>query len=217
MADNILDELGLDQETYDSGEASAVAKAFEPLTSGAYDGVVKEIIIYTNKWDGKQARYTVTVDKNGEPTDLTFRSDIGKELKDGKPNKGYAGRLKQFAHATGTELASLTMGKDTKIKSFGTEYDGEFLIGMNGKKVKVLVRQSDDTNKAEGAPFKITNDVMGVVAMDGTDAEGENAVEAFAETCKKTPIFAAAKKQAGGNKATTAAKTADGGNVDDML
>ena len=179
MAD-ILDDLGLDQETYDNGEAGAVAKAFEALKSGTYKGTVKDIVIFTNKWDGKQARYTVLVEKDGEPAEFTFRSDIGKELKDGKPNKGYAGRLKQFAYATGTELDELTIGKATKISSFGHECEGNFLVGMNGKKLKVLIRESDDTSKDEGAPFKITNDVMGVVAMNGTDSEGENAEEAFA-------------------------------------
>ena len=213
----ILDELELDQETYDSGEAGAVAKVFEPLASGVYDGTVKEIISYTNKWDGKEMRYIVTVDKNGEPQDLRFRRDIGKTLQSGEANKGYAGRLKQFAYATGTDLASLSMGKATKLKNFGTEYDGEFLVGMNGKKVKVLVRLSDDTNKPEGTAFKITNDVMGVVAMDGTDSDGENAAEAFEETCKKTPVFNAPSKQKAGAKATAGVKTAAGEDVNDML
>lgn len=216
--ENILDELGLDQETYDNGEAGAVQKPFEALPSGVYDAVVKDIIVYTNQFDGKQARYTIVVKKDGEDQELTFRSDIGKTLKDGKPNKGYAGRLKQFAYATNTELDSLSMGKATKIKSFGKDCDGEFLVGMNGKKLKALVRESDDTNKTEGTPFKITNDVAGVIAKNGTDVEGEDAEAAFLELCKKTPVFVNAKKQkASGNAATAAAKTADGGNVDDML
>ena len=218
MSDNILDDLGLDQATYDEGEASAVAKSFEAIKSGAYEGTVKEIIIYTNQYGGTEARYTVTVDKDGEATDLTFRRDIGKTLKDGKPNKGYAGRLKQFAYATNTELAALTMGKDVTVKSYGKECKGEYLVGMNGKKLKILVRESDDTNKAEGVAFKITNDVAGVVALDGTDAEGENAEEKFAEQCAKTPIFDNTRKaKAGAKAATTGAVTAGGEAVGDLL
>jgi len=211
----ILESLGLDQAEYDNGEASAIAKTFEAMKSGAYEGTVKEVIIYKNQFGGVQARYVVTVNKGSEPTDLTFRSDIGKELRDGKPNKGYAGRLKQFAYATGTELGALSMGKGTTIRTYGKECTGEFLIGMNGKKLTALVRESDDTNKADGAPFKITNDIMGVVAMDGTDADGEKAEEAFAEACKKTPVFNAAKKVKA-PKATTAT-TAGGEDVAGLL
>lgn len=217
MAENILDELGLDEATYEQGEAGAVAKAFEPIPSGVVDAVVKEITIYTNKWDGKQARYVVTVDKNGEPQDLTFRSDIGKTLQSGEANKGYAGRLKQFAHATGTDLAALSMGKDVKIKSFGQEYDGTLLVGMNGKKIKALVRVSDDINKPEGTPFKITNDISGVIAMDGTDSKGEDAATAFTELCEKTPVFPAGKKGKAGATATTATATGDKEKLEDIL
>ena len=216
---SILEEMDIDQKVYDEGEASAVAKVFEAIESGVVDATVKEIIVYTNTFDSKQAKYVVNVAKDGEDkgVDLTFRTDIGKTLKDGSANKGYAGRLKQFAYATGTELDSLSMGKEVKFKTFGKEVTGEYLVGMNGKKLKALVRKSDDTNKAEGAPFKITNDIMGVVAMDGTDAEGADAAKAFEESCKKTPIFNAAKKVKGGNKATAGTKTADGTDVDDML
>ena len=215
---NILEELNLTEEAYTQGEASAVAKEFTAMTSGVYDGTVKEVIVYTNQYDGKQMRYNIEVTVDGEPKNVTFRSDIGKTLKDGSDNKGYAGRLKQFAYATNTELAALSIGKDVTIKSFGKEVKGEFITGMNGKKIKVLVRQSDDTNKADGQPFKITNDVMGVVAMDGTDSEGENAAEKFEEQVKKTPVFAAPRKVKGGGATTAStASTAGGKPVADLL
>ena len=212
---NILDELGIDQETYDNGEAGAVAQTFEALESGVYDGTVKEIVIFKNKWDGTEASYTVSIKKGKEPVDFRFRRTIGEKLKDGKPNKGYAGRLKQFAYATGTELTSLSMGSDTTFKHFGTECKGSLMIGMNGKNLKVLLRKSDDIGKTEGESYKITNDVMGVVAMDGTDADGEDAEKAFLETCKKTPIFLHGKKSKG--NATAATNTATAEEVEDLL
>jgi len=215
---NILDDLGLDESTYNEGEASAVAKVFEAMPSAVYEGTVKEVIIYTNQWDGKEARYLVEIEKDGEKKEFKFRSDIGKTLKDGKPNKGYAGRLKQFAYATNTELSALSMGKDVTVKSFGKDCKGEYLVGMNGKKVKVLLRTTDDTTKAEGQAFKITNDIAAVVAMDGTDAEGVDAAAAFEEQIKKTPVFEITPKAKGGAKAATqATTTADGSSVDDML
>ena len=215
---SILEELNLTEEAYTQGEASAVAKEFKAMDSAVCEGTVKEIIVYTNQYDGKQMRYNIEVTADGEPKILTFRSDIGKTLKDGSDNKGYAGRLKQFAYATNTELSALSIGKDVTIKSFGKEVKGEYIVGMNGKKIKVLVRQSDDTNKAEGQPFKITNDVMGVVAMDGTDSEGENAAEKFEEQIKKTPVFAAPRKVKGGGATTAStASTVDGKSVADIL
>jgi len=219
MSENILDELGLSAETYDNGEAGATIKEFEAKESGVYKGVVKSIIFYKNQWDGDQAQYLVSIEEDGESKDYKFRSDVSKKLKDKTDNKGYAGRLKQFAYATGVELSELSIGKDTEIKVFGKDCKGKFLMGMNNKKVKALLRKSDDTNKAEGEPFKITNDIMGVVAMDGTDFKGEAAAEAFEEVVAKTPIFKAPKKSKGGSTSTsgTQATTASGSSVADIL
>ncbi len=218
MSDKILEELGLTKEVYADGEAGATIKEFEALDSGVYDGVVKHIIVYKNQWDGTQAQYVVLVEKDGEPKEFKFRQDVGKELKDKTPNKGYAGRLKQFAYATNTELSALSIGKDTKLKVFGKECDGQFLKGMDNKKVKVLLRKSDDTNKEDGEAFKITNDIMGVIAMDGTDAKGELAAEAFEEQIAKTPIFKAPRKvKAGSGDKSTQAKTKSGDAIADVL
>ena len=218
MSNKILEELGLTEEVYQDGDAGATIKEFVAVDSGAYDGVVKHIIVYKNQWDGTQAQYVVSIEKEGELKDFKFRSDVGKTLKDGEPNKGYAGRLKQFAYATNTELSALKIGKDIKLKVFGKECEGQFLLGMDNKKVKVLIRKSDDTNKEDGEPFKITNDILGVIAMDGTDAKGELVAEAFEEQIGKTPIFKAPRKQkAGSGSASTEAKTKSGEAIADVL
>ncbi len=218
MSTEILDIMGLSDESYKSGEAGATIKEFEALPSGAYIGKVKHVIIYKNQWDGTQAQYIVSIEHNEETKDYKFRSDIGKTLKDGSDNKGYAGRLKQFSYATKTELADMTKGDDTEIKVFGKDCKGFFLKGMNDKKLKVLVRKTDDTNKAEGEPFKVTNDILGVVAMDGTDYEGEDAVKAFEEVVAKTPIFKNPKKVKGGSaNPSTQATTKSGASVTDVL
>jgi len=213
-----LDEIGLTKEDIEQGESSAAPKAFEPLPSGVYSGEVKEVISYKNQWGGEQLSFIVSVkDDKGEERKLSFRSDIGKTLKDGSINKGYAGRLKQFSHATRTPLDELSIGEDTKIKSFGKEYDGKLVKGFTGKTVKALVRLTNDTNKEEGEKFKYSNDLSGVVAPDGTQPDGENAAETFLELVKKTPIFTVQGKKKAGNSSTQAATTASGADINSMI
>ncbi len=218
MSTEILDIMGLSDESYSNGEAGATIKEFEALPSGVYAGKVKHVIVYKNQWDGTQAQYIVSIEHDGESKDYRFRSDVGQKLKDGSDNKGYAGRLKQFAYATKSELSDMSKGDDTELKVFGKDCKGFFLKGMNEKKLKVLIRKSDDTNKAEGEAFKITNDILGVVAMDGTDSNGEDAAKAFEETIAKTPVFKSPKKvKAGSGSNATEATTKSGQTVSDML
>jgi len=215
---NFLTDNGLTEENIAQAEASAVGKVFEPLPSGVYSGEVKEVISYTNQWGGDQLRFVVAVkDDKGEERKISFRSDIGKTLKDGSINNGYAGRLKQFAHATNTPLTDLMTGEATKVKSFGKEYDGKFVKGFTGKTVKALVRLTNDINKEEGANFKYSNDLSGVVAADGTQSDGENAAELFLETVKKTPIFTVEGKTKKASSATQATTTASGADINSMI
>lgn len=215
---NFLEDNGLTKENIEQAESSAVGKVFEPLPSGVYSGEVKEVISYKNQWDGEQLSFIVAVkDDKGEERKLSFRQDIGKTLKDGSVNHGYAGRLKQFAHATSTALEDLMTGEATKIKSFGKEHDGKTVKGFTGKTVKALVRLTNDINKEEGANFKYSNDLSGVVAPDGTQADGENAAEMFLETVKKTPIFTIEGKSKKGTTATQATTTASGADINSMI
>lgn len=214
---DFLDDLGLTKEDIDNGESTAIVKPFEPLKSGVYSAEVKEVVVYENQWGGKQMRYNLSIkDDKGEDRTVTFRSDIGKELKDKTPNKGYAGRLKQFAHACNVQLSDLSLGAETTIKAYGKDYKGNALVGFTGKTVKALIRLTNDTNKEEGEKFKYTNDVQGVVAPDGTEESGENAAEKFLEQVSKTPIFTVQGKQkaAASTQATT---TATGADINSML
>jgi hypothetical protein len=216
---NILDTLGISNEDMKNGEASTIVKPFEPLKSGVYTGIVKEVFVYKNQWDGSQMRYNVEVETDdGEKRIVTFRSDIGKELKDKTPNKGYAGRLKQFSYACNVPVGELSSGTVTKEKIYGKEVDATPIIGFTGKTVKALVRFTNDTNKEEGVKFKYTNDIQGVLAPDGTEDGGENGEEKFLENVAKTPIFTVqSKTKAKTSTSASAATTASGKNVDDML
>lgn len=218
MSESIIDSLGISQEDMDQAQSSAIAKVFEPLPSAAMDAEVEDITVYTNQWGGKQMRYNVIVkDDKGESRILTFRSDIGKKLKDGSANHGYAGRLEQFAYATNTPMAELSLGQAVKIKVFGKETDANLLVGMKGKKVKALVRLTDDINKEEGQSFKYSNDIQGVVAMNGTEKSGENAVTPFEEAIAKKAIYEVKGKAKKAKPTGDAVVTASGKSVEDLL
>lgn len=215
---SILNELGISQEDLDNAQTSVIGKQFEPLTSGVYAATIGNITVYTNRWETSTMRYEVAVaDDNGEQRTLTFTTDVGKTLKDGKANPGYAGRLEQFAYASGTDLASISLGQATKINSFGEEFDGKLLVGMNGKKVKALVKLIDDMSKQEGEPYKFMNFIQGVIHSNGTEKSGENVEEKFNEMISKTPVFIQKKKKAAKEKLTDTAKTASGTAIADLL
>jgi len=215
---NILDDLGITEEELKQGEATAIVKPFEPLKSGVYTAEVKTVHVYKNQWDGSQMRYTVAVkDDSGEERLVTFRSDIGKTLKDGSANKGYAGRLKQFAHACNVQIGDVSTGAEETIKIFGKDTKANAIVGFTGKTVKALVRLTNDTAKDEGERFKYTNDLQGVVAPDGTEEGGENAAEKFVEASSKTPIYTVQGKKKAAASTTTATTTASGSDINSML
>ena len=215
---SILDDLDLTKEDLEQGEATTIVKPFVPLKSGVYDAEVKAVHVYKNQWDGHQMKYIVAVkDEEGEERTLTFRTDIGKTLKDGSANKGYAGRLKQFAHACNVKLDDVSTGSEETIKIFGKDTKANKIVGFDSKKVKALVRLTNDTAKEENERFKYTNDLQGVVAPDGTEEGGENAAEKFLEQVEKTPVFTVKSKTKAASSATTATTTASGKDIDSML
>jgi len=182
----ILNQLGIDKEEYESATGE-VGKEFTPLDAGVYKATVKSILVYTNSFGDKSMRYTVNIDS--ENVEISFRKDIGATLKDKKPNGGYANRFKQFLYATNTDESSCSVKeKAEKINSFGKEIEADAILGMNDKKILAEVLLMNDTTKEEGAPFKHMNCLSGVLALDGTDASGENKAEAFSEKAKKNPV-----------------------------
>jgi hypothetical protein len=215
---SFLDDIGITKEELTEGEASTIVKPFEPLKSGVYTATVKDAYTFKNQWDGTELRFTVEVKtEDGEERIISFRRNIGQKLKDGSPNKGFTGRLKQFAHACNVNIDDLSVGSTVKQKNFGTDVDATPIVGLNGKTVKALVRLTNDVNKEEGVKYKYTNDLQGVVAPDGTELGGENGAEKFVETVAKTPIFTIEGKQKAGKTASAATTTASGGSINDML
>ena len=211
---SILSQIGTTEAAYQEATGASVTATFEPLVSGAYKATVKSVMLYQNQFGGTQMKYIVNITDGDR--DLEFRQDIGATLKPadgetvGAPNLGYASRLKQFAFAVGIDLEALSLAPTkTKHRIFGKETEVTIINGMFNKPILALVRLSEDTNKADGEPYKFSNDLEGVCAISGTDASGEDAKAAFLAKVEKAPTFKYKSKQkAGGSTADSGAMSA---------
>ena len=176
---SILDTLGISEEQYEKAKDSTVTEAFEVAPSGVYDGKVKEVIIYKNKFGGETLKVNFAFKYNDQERTISYRDDIGKNLKQtdeekkenkpGKINEGFVARLKSLCTAANVEISALKDGPATKVKSFGKDCEGKFLLGLNDKSVQVLVRLSVDTTKAEGEAYRERNDIEGVLPKGHED------------------------------------------------
>ena len=178
---SLLENLGISTEEFQAAKDSTVVEAFEVMPSGVYSGKVKEVIIYKNKFGGDTLKINFAVDFNGQERVISFRDDIGKNLKQtdeekasgkpGKTNEGFLARLKSLSAATNVDIADAKEGAEAKVNSYGTECIGKYILGFNDKKVQVLVRHSQDSNKAEGEPYRDSNDVEGVTSKGHEDVD----------------------------------------------
>jgi len=182
---NVLAAAGISETGFEKATGE-VAGEFKVLDAGVYKATIKEIAIYQNTFGGKTMRYTVNLTEDDR--DITFRKDINSHLKDNVENDGYINRFKQFLYAANVKDSECkNKKKAVKINSFGKEYDADIVLGPVGKPILAEVLLMEDTTKTEGEPYHLQNALAGVLAVDGTDASGENKVEAFVEKCKKTP------------------------------
>ena len=181
MSTDLLASLGITDEQFAAAKDSTVTEAFEVMPSGVVPGKIKEVILYKNKFGTETLQVNVVVKHNDAERTLSFRDDIGKNLKqtdeekaagkDGKINEGFVARLKSLCAAANVEISSLKEGTATKVNSFGAECEGKFLLGLNDKSVQCLVRLSVDTTKAEGEAYREKNDIEGVLPKGHEDIE----------------------------------------------
>lgn len=179
MSTDLLASLGITDEQFAAAKDSTVTEAFEVMPSGVVPGKIKEVILYKNKFGGEMLQVNVVVKHNDSERTLSFRDDIGKNLrqtdeekaagKPGKINEGFVARLKSLCTAANVEISALKDGSATKVKSYGADCEGKFLLGLNDKPVQCLVRLSVDTTKAEGEPYKERNDIEGVLPKGHED------------------------------------------------
>lgn len=176
---SLLESLGITEDQFTAAKDSTVTESFEVMPSGVVPGKIKEVILYKNSFGGEMLQVNVTVKHNDAERTLSFRDDIGKNLKqtdeekaagkDGKINEGFVARLKSLCTAANVEISALKDGAATKVKSFGKDCEGKFILGLNDKPVQVLVRHSVDTTKPEGAQYRDSNDIEGVLPKDHED------------------------------------------------
>ena len=179
MSTDLLASLGITDEQFAAAKDSTVTEAFEVMPSGVVPGKIKEVVLYKNSFGGEMLQVNVVVKHNDAERTLSFRDDIGKNLKQtdeekkenkpGKINEGFVARLKSLCTAANVEISALKDGPATKVKSFGKDCEGKFLLGLNDKSVQVLVRLSVDTTKAEGEAYRERNDIEGVLPKGHED------------------------------------------------
>ena len=178
---SLLENLGISTEEFQAAKDSTVVEAFEVMPSGVYSGKVKEVIIYKNKFGGETLKVNFTFKYNDQERTISYRDDIGKNLKQtdeekaagkpGKTNEGFLARLKSLSAATNVDIADAKEGGEAKVNSYGAECTGKYILGFNDKKVQILVRHSQDSNKAEGEPYRDSNDVEGVTSKGHEDVD----------------------------------------------
>ena len=179
MSTDLLASLGITEDQFAAAKDSTVTEAFEVMPSGVVAGKIKEVILYKNKFGGEMLQVNVVVKHNDSERTLSFRDDIGKNLKQsdeekaagkpGKINEGFIARLKSLCTAANVEISALKEGTETKVKAFGKDCEGKFLLGLNDKAVQCLVRHSVDTTKAEGEAYRERNDIEGVLPKGHED------------------------------------------------
>lgn len=201
---SFLDQLGISKEEFAAAKESTVTEAYEVLESGAYPATIKNMIMYKNQFDGTMLR--VEVELTESKRTLSFRSDVGKLLKDGKPNQGFLSRLKTIASACNFDADNFAIGAEFKFNSYGKEVVGNVVTGVIGKKVVALVRKSEDTDRPENDSYRISNDIEAVTQ------KGTEDFETFAEKVEKQEgkpfTFKSGYKPKGTPKATaTTAET----------
>lgn len=169
MSTNFLDSLGISQEAFNEASESTVSEGYEVLPSGAYPAKIKQVILYKNKFEGTMLRFEVELTDSKRV--LSFRSDVGKELKDKTINNGFLSRLKSVAAACNFDAANFTIGAEVKFNSYGSEIKGNLLNGVNDKPVIALVRMSEDTDRPAEDTYRISNDIEGVTQKGSEDLE----------------------------------------------
>lgn len=202
---SFLDTLGIDKTKFEEASASTVAEAYEVLESGAYPAIIKNMIMYKNQFDGTMLR--VEVELLEPKRTLSFRSDVGKLLKDGSVNGGFLSRLKSIAAACNFNADDFAIGAEHKFQSYGKEVIGNVVTGVLGKKVIALVRKSEDTDRPENDTYRISNDVEGIAQKNTED------YETFAEKIEKQAgkafTFKSGYKPKGSTATNSAANSAE--------
>jgi len=191
-----LDKLGITKQGREEATGEFGGE-FKVLPCGIHDAVIKEVVIWNNKFGNKTMQYFVKVLEDDRI--YSYKDEVSAMTKEDKQNKGYVNRFVQFEYAANVNENELTFVKrKEQIKSYGEEYDAYVIPEFTGKKVKAVIRLWDDESKSEGENYKITVHLFGVLAPNNTDPSGEDKTEKIKELCEKGPIKWKPKGKASG-------------------
>ncbi len=202
---DIFDELGLDKKVFEEAEAETVSN-FEVLPSGVYGASIKSLFTFTSEKGAGMMQAVIHI--TSEDRDITVYQNVKK--KDGSANEIGTRTFKSIISASNADMAELST-KTEKVKAYGKEVDGKVVKGLDGKKIAALVRAVHE----EGAKFEDYNE-MQYARADGTNAKGEDLLEAFKVKIEKTPVLER-KAKGGTTDTSTQATTASGKAVADLL
>jgi len=172
-----LNSIGIEKEAYENAKDTTVTEGYEAVESGAYEATIKNIILYKFtgttregvEFETTKLRIEVELKDNGRV--ITYRSDVGKTLKDGSANEGFLARLKSIGRATNFDIDKLKPGEKVKVSSYGKEYDGQKFVGVDGKSVIALVRKVEDENQDEDSLFRFSNELEGITRKGADDIQ----------------------------------------------
>lgn len=186
--------LGISEEAYTESTGSTVSEGFKPTPSGIVKATVEQVATYQDP-KFKQTMFRLTFKLVDGDRVVSYRSgktnssDIGTTIKPtaeqeaagqpGSENGGYVARVKSVLTAANMEMSGLSFGKKEKGKdNFGREVELQLINGLNGKTVEIALRESHNSNLPEGAQYRESNDVEGVV---NTEEEKEKFLEKVAK------------------------------------
>ncbi len=203
---NIFDELGLDKETFEKAEAESVSD-FQVLPSGTYGATIKQLATFTSTKGAGMLIATIHI--TSEDRDITVYQNTKK--KDGSANEIGTRTFKSIIASANVEMSDLST-KTEKVKAYGKEVDGKVVKGLADKKIVALVRAVFE----EGSDFENTNEIEAFAKADGTNAKGEDLLEAFKSKIEKTPVKIKKTKAKAEDKSTQAT-TKSGEAIADVL
>jgi hypothetical protein len=205
---NFFEDFGIDEKAFNEAEAETVAPAFEVLPSGVYAATIEELATFKSKKGAGMMKATIHITSE----DRTIEVYQNLKKLDGSANEIGTRTFKSIIAASGVDMDEISK-QAGKIKAYGAETDASIVKGIKGKKIAACVRAVFQ----EGEKFENTNEIEAFAKPDGTNANGEDIIEAFKARIEKTPVKTKkAKEQSGGNKSTEA-KTQSGESVADLL
>ena len=206
---NNFEALGIDKAVYDEAEAQEVSEGYKPLPSGVYKSKIKELAIFNTDKGAGMLKVTVSpVNPDESLTDVTVYQNIKK--KDGSANEIGTRTLKNVLEALNTSLDQVAV-QNAEIVGYAKNVQAKVISGIQNTMFLACIRQVHE----EGAKYSDYNEIAAYAKADGTNAKGENIIDAFKAKIEKNPILERKAKNTQSSSAGTV--TANTEKLKDLL